>query len=114
MCSRLLGTVPRVYIMGEALFPMLIFLLVYSLLYPSTRNQWVSAMAGVAVLLGYYLIPYIPLKPDLLFSQLINYEHDMRPIEWFSHLPRISFLLPSSWLRLSWCTVRSQAVTIDL
>lgn len=91
LLARLLGSVPRVYMAGDFFFPAVIFLLVYTLLHSWTRDSWVSGMAGAAVLLGYHLVPYIPLKPDLIVSQLINYEHGIRPIERFSRLPYNQF-----------------------
>ncbi len=96
--AKVLGSVPRVYILCDFLFPLIIFLLVYALLFKMTENVWISSLGGAALLFGYHFLPLFPLclkHPKLLISTIINYQDGLRPIVRFSRLPynQFSFLV---------------------
>jgi len=60
LAAKILGSLPRLYLLCDFLCPAVIFLLVYTLLFKITRQAWVSCLGGVTVLIGYVFIPYIP------------------------------------------------------
>ena len=91
LLARLLGSVPRVFVVCDFALPAAIFLLAYMLLFQLTRDPWLSAAGGVVLLFGYHLVPYIPLMPRRLIQEIVNYQHGMRPIDRFSRLPYNQF-----------------------
>ncbi len=89
--AKILGSLPRLFMVCDFLFPALIFFLAYFLLYTLTKNPTVSTMGGVVLLLGSHLVPYIPLQPQRLFSEIINYHSGLHPFNRFSRLPYDQF-----------------------
>ncbi len=89
LMTRGLGSIKNVSILGDFIFPPIIFLLIYCLLVKITQKKLVSVLGGAAVLYGHHLLfsfpPITVSKLQQTWSYLVNYGSGKVPLE-FSRL----------------------------
>ncbi|MBI5061119.1 MAG: hypothetical protein HZB67_02295 [Candidatus Aenigmarchaeota archaeon] len=91
--THLTGSVTNTYIIGDFLFPAIIFLLVYFFLMLLTKNQVISMFGGGFILFFEDWIRWlIPTNPEILSGFLSKFSTDIYvPISYFSRLPFMQY-----------------------
>ncbi len=91
--THLTGSVTNTYIIGDFIFPAIIFLLVYIFLMLITRNQVISMFGGAFILFFEDWIRWIiPTNPEILSGLLSKFSLDIYvPISYFSRLPFMQY-----------------------
>jgi hypothetical protein len=98
LLSHITGSVERTFILGDFLFPTIIFFMFYLLFLQLTADRLVSVMGGAVIIFGYHFWNYFPfINVDNLRSiawSILNFAGGKRPLE-LSRLdtPQFSLIL---------------------
>ncbi|MFC1504040.1 hypothetical protein ACFL6D_01345 [Spirochaetota bacterium] len=71
LLSHLSGNVVRTFIIGDFLFPALLFIVLYLLIFQFTFNRLTSAACSIVVIFGYHLWLYFPFFSNNNFRKFI-------------------------------------------
>ena len=110
------GSVTDAFILGNFIFPIIIFLIAYGLLYRQTRNFYISLLSPVVMLLAFDYVITPPLTLHNIIFHLTNIVNASGPLNYFSRIPHIqmSFIFLLTPVALLYMTMekRKAAYTV--
>lgn len=104
------GSVSNTILIGNFIFPFILFLLIYFIAYRATKDQYAGIASAVFMLLGYMFILTPPYNIENTLSFLSKNFDASSPLNYFSRIPyiQLTFVLMAASMMLLYLTLEKK------